>query len=164
MRTMTPIAHRIRSFIGVSGLTLVAAALLPSRFAAALTQDEVLKSISQNVSEQTENHLIEPFFFVALGAIGLIVVFTQWRKRALSPRKVNHQGRLMRELSGNIGLKPMELRQLKALAEEASLSSPLVLLLSPSTMAQAARNSNLPRLDRQVLLDLARRYQLPPTR
>ena len=84
MRTMTPIAHRIRSFIGVSGLTLVAAALLPSRFAAALTQDEVLKSISQNVSEQTENHLIEPFFFVALGAIGLIVVFTQWRRRAVA--------------------------------------------------------------------------------
>jgi hypothetical protein len=136
--------------IGAMGFARLAQAAGP-------TQEDVFRSISQNVGSQGENRSAAPFFYLMLGIIGLILVIHFRRKRTTEPGTLNHPGKLMKELSRALGLSKAEVRQLRLLAKQASIDSPIVLLLCPSVLALAMRETTSEKLDKRVLADLGRR-------
>jgi hypothetical protein len=144
--------RRVVSTIGA------AVAMGVTRLAAAgPTQEDVFRSIQQNVGSPGENHSAAPFFYLMLGLIGLILVIHFRRQRTTEPGTLNHPGKLMKELSRALGLSKSEIRQLRLLAKQASVESPIVLLLCPSVLSLALRTSTSEKLDKRVLADLGRR-------
>ena len=134
--------------------------------AAAITQDDVFKSIKQNVSESEGGG--RRLLIVLLGAIALVlmlIALSARRKREESvPRAVNHPGKLLKEISRQVSLRPAELKQLKMLTEaERSagkpIDNPLVLLLCPSALAAAMRSGRA-KVDRKVMTTIARKLGL----
>jgi hypothetical protein len=117
----------------------------------------VFRSIQQNVGSPSENRSAAPFFYLMLGLIGLILVIHLRRQRIAQPGTLNHPGKLMKELSRALSLSKAEVRQLRLLAKAASVDSPVVLLLCPSVLALALRETTSDKLDRRVLADLGRR-------
>ena len=69
------------------------------------------------------------------------MLFNQRSKREISPKPLQHHGKLIKEVTRGLSLRPAEIKQLRILAEEMrgpggeSLSSPLSLLLLPSVLA-----------------------------
>lgn len=134
----------------------------------AMTQDDVFKSISQNVSGEGDGGGHEKTFLaVLLGTIGIILLlalFNVRNKRQAMPKAVNHPGRLMKEVMRQIPLKPAELKQLKVLAEGerragVEIDSPLVFLICPSALATALR-ANRAKIDKKVMTGIARKMGL----
>jgi hypothetical protein len=112
---------------------------LSSFAVAGLTQEEVLKSINQNVGKGVDPN---KFLAVALSIVGVIVVIALLayrRKRVVVPKVLNHQGKLVKEVARAVNLKPAELKRLKVIADAQDLSSPLVLLLCPSLLRPQKR-------------------------
>ena len=152
----------LRAFVPFLALLLVPAATL-----AAPTQEDVFKSIKENVGpSQTDYSKLLPFALAAVGLVILLAVASQWRKRDRTPRALNHQGRLVKEVMKTVPLRASELRQLRILAEEGReepLQSPLTLVLCPSLLTEAIREHQSggargrSRLDRKVVLQLARK-------
>ena len=113
------------------------------------TQEEVLKSIGDNVGQPVDSTRFVASLAGIAGVILLLVVAGQWRSRERRPRALNHHGRLLKEVLRHVPLKGAELRQIKALAPQARganghgerVSSPLTLLLCPSLLADAAKQS-----------------------
>src|SRR5258706_15120149 len=71
------------------------------------------------------------------------------------PTAVNHPGKLQKELTRQISLKPAELKQLKILAEGERragnpVESPMVFLLCPSAFAAAMRAGRV-KVDRKIM-------------
>src|SRR5438552_14098300 len=83
--------------------------------AAGPTQEEVFKSIQDNVGEPVDLSKFLPFLAAAAGLIVLVAAITQWRKRDVRPKTLNHQGKLLKEILKSLPLKPAELKQLKQL-------------------------------------------------
>jgi hypothetical protein len=114
--------------------------LHPSSLAAPPTQDDILRGISQGMNQQTgDSSKLLAMLAAAGGLAVLLVVLGYRRQRELSPKGLNHHGKLLKEMCKAISLKPAELRQLKLLAEHQELGSPLTLLLCPSLLARAAQ-------------------------
>ncbi len=137
-------------------------------FLLTLTQEEVFKSISDNVGQGGGSDLSGRTFFAILlgvaGVIMLISLFNLRRKREAVPKAVNHPGRLLKEVMKQIPLKPVELKQLRLLAEAendagAPLQSPLTFLLCPSAFAAAMRAGRV-KVDRKVMAGLAKKMGL----
>src|SRR4051812_29702261 len=61
------------------------------------TQEEVFKSINENVGQSTEPGKFMALIFGAAGVVILLVLFSQRRKRDVAPRSLNHQGKLLKE-------------------------------------------------------------------
>src|SRR5262245_32651301 len=84
---------------------------------AAPSQQDVFKSIENNVGETGDPRRI---IAVVLGVVGVIVVLVllnrRQRERA-APKALNHQGKLMKEVLKQVKVKPAEFRRLKALAQ-----------------------------------------------
>jgi hypothetical protein len=120
------------------------------------TQEEFLKSIQDNVSQSTDPRKVLAFLVGAAAVVILLAVFSQWRKREVAPRVLNHQGKLMKELSSSIDLKTAEIKQLKSLAEDQDVISPLTLMLCPSLLAKAVKDSP-GKVDRATVLQIARK-------
>ena len=131
-------------------------------------QEDVLKSISENVS-QSDGLSNRTMLAIVLGLaaiIMLIALFNSRGKRIASPKPVNHNGKLIRELSKQIGLKPAELKQLKLLAQGERdagnpVDNPLVFMLCPSAFVKAAKAKRA-RIDRRIMTNLARKLGLTP--
>lgn len=137
--------------------------MLPHALAAP-TQEDVFKSIQDNVSDSTDLSGLLPFALAAAGVLLLLTVVSQRRQRAAQqPRKLNHSGKLMREVLGTIPLRANEVRQLKLLAEDAAAGGapvdPITLLVCPSLLARAirARQTRGGRMDRKAVTTLARK-------
>ncbi len=77
----------------------------------------------------------------AILAVGILLIWLVQLRKAAVQRGRNHPRKLMREVSKKVGLKPVQLKKLKKLSEQAAVSSPLVLLLCPSITAQTVRKS-----------------------
>jgi hypothetical protein len=118
--------------------------------------EEIFQSVRQNMTEPTDPGKLLAGFMLALGVIGLVVLLGMRRKRAGEPRVVNHHGKLLKELSRSVNLKPAELRQLRLLSDHAQVSSPLTLLLCPSILARVMRQKPA-KVDARVVAQLARR-------
>lgn len=106
---------------------------------AAPSQEDVFRSIQQNLSEPSDPSKVLSLVLAAVALLLMLVVLSYRRKREVAPRTLNHPGKLLKEVSRAVNLRPAELRQLKSLAEDQQLSSPLTLLLCPSVLARAVR-------------------------
>jgi hypothetical protein len=148
-----------RSISAVAAL----AALAVSRWAAANpTQEEVFKSIQDNVGSTVDYRKFLLFLCVACGAIILLSLFSHRRKREVVPRRVNHHGKLIKEIMKGLAVRPREIKQLKTLAEQTALPNgefvhnPLTLLLCPSVLIKAVQNPRC-KADRRVLQQVLRK-------
>ena len=82
------------------------------------TQEEVLRQIGQNVGSTVD---IENGFRTSFAGIAftiLVVLYNYRQQRQVTPRTLNHPGKLLKEICNSIELKPQELKQLKILAED----------------------------------------------
>jgi hypothetical protein len=139
------------------------AALSCSRWALATpTQEEVFKSIQDNVGSTADYRKFLLFLCVAGGAIILLSLFSQRRKREVVPKRVNHHGKLIKEITRGLAVRPREIKQLKTLAEHTALPdgesvhNPLTLLLCPSVLMKAVQNPRC-KADRRVIQQLLRK-------
>jgi len=142
-------------------LAAVAAAivLLSCSLASATpTQDEVFRSIHDNVGPTFDARRALPYLVAAVASVILVIVINQYRQRPATGRGLNNPGRLLRHVRRSLHLQAAELKQLKLLAEEQELSNPLTLLLCPSVLAKALRSGN-PKIDRQVVQQVVQRLR-----
>jgi hypothetical protein len=137
----------------LSGTTIL---LVTSVAAAQTRQDDVLRSIQQNVGGTVDPKALLGAVGVIGGIIVTMIAVNALRKRASRPKVVNHRGKLLKEISRNLSLKPAEMRQLKSLAENEEVESPLVFLLCPSLLNKAVKSAG-DRIDRSAITSLARR-------
>ena len=133
---------------GIRGKHLVLAlllllTLLPIHFArageAGPTQDEVFKSIQSNVDESVDGRKVFAVLVAGAAVAMLGVLYNRRQTRAAAPSKLNHQGKLLKELVKRGGLTRAQAKQLKLRAEqyaqrEDALDSPITLLLCPSLL------------------------------
>lgn len=141
--------------------------LLPSAHcsAAAPTQEEVFKSISQNVSEGDGGG--RTLLAVILGGVAVVMLLTllsSRRTRKSTPKALNHPGKLLKEITRAVPIRAVELKQLKLLVEAERnagepIDSPVVFLLCPSALTTAMRAGRV-KVDRKVMAGLARKLGL----
>jgi hypothetical protein len=142
------------------------------------TQEDVFRSIQDNVNDSGAGSGKVLALFAGAGALViLLVLLSQRRKRELTPRTLHHQGKLLKEVMRTTGLKPVELKQLKLLAEESkvgdeadAVQSPLTLLLCPSVLAKAVHarpprgsGKGASKVDRKVVAQVVRKLGLHKT-
>lgn len=137
-------------------LYLLSSLLICSSALAAATQEEVFKSIQDNVGSSTDPKKFFAFLAGVAGLIILLAVLSNRKKREITPNVLNHQGKLLKEIMRKVDLRPAELRQLKLLAESQKVTSPLTLLLCPSVLAKAVKERG-GKVDRKLVLSLARK-------
>ena len=144
--------------LGACGFWLLA--FLPARALAEATQEEVLRSIGQNVSESGDSGRALGVLAALGGAIALLVVLGQRRPRPAGPKALRHHGKLLKEVLRTVPLKPAELKQLKHLTEHSAgaeaVQSPLTLVLCPSLLAKAAQQKS-DKINRKVVAGLAKK-------
>jgi hypothetical protein len=103
------------------------------------TQEDVFKSINENVGSSVDGGKVLAILAAAAGIVIILVLFNRRQTREAVPQALNHQGKLLREIMKTAGLKPAEARQLKVLADQAAsagepVENPITLLLCPSVM------------------------------
>jgi hypothetical protein len=119
-------------------------------------QEDVFKSISENVSNSSADPATLYFFMGGAALLILLLLVANARKkRQARPRAVNHQGRLLKEIVRRVPLKKSELKHLKLLAAEQGCASPLTLILCPSVLAKGLAEKS--RADRKVIMAVARK-------
>jgi hypothetical protein len=147
-------------------LSILVVAICSPTLTAAPTQNDVFKSIQDNVSHQTDLNSM-PVILLALGGalvMALLVYFSRREKKvAAAPATLNHPGKLAREIFKTLPLKPAELKQLKLLADSLESDTgealdPLTLLLCPSLLAKGVQ-ANPSRLDRKAVAQVVRRMR-----
>ena len=133
---------------GARAAVAAALALLPLVAVAQPTQEEVFKSIGDTVNEPVDSSKVVAVLASAAGVVVLLVVVSHWRKRETKSKALDHPGKLLKEVMRNVPLKGAELKQIKLLSQDlrprgdgGRLESPLTLLLCPSLLAEAAKQS-----------------------
>jgi len=133
---------RTRFSASCLALCLCAAALFFLVFAspasATVSQDDVFRSLTQNMDEQPDYWKLLPWFLAAAGVVAIVIFVRQRQRLAAVPRVVNHPGKLLREVIRTADLDPSEVKELKARAAELNCENPLTLLLCPSLLAKPA--------------------------
>lgn len=123
---------------------LGALAVGPMAALAKPTQEQVLRSISENVSQRGDPSHALAILCGLLALILLMVVFAQRNKHRAQPKALNHHGRLLKEVARGVGIKPGELKRLRQLTQQVSrrretpIQSPLTLLICPSLAGKKA--------------------------
>ncbi|HTW94247.1 MAG TPA: hypothetical protein VMD30_05615 [Tepidisphaeraceae bacterium] len=131
--------------------------------ASAITEDEVLKSINENVGAKADPTKLIPWVCGAAAVIFLLVIYNKWQSRRVVPRVLNNNAKLMRDVLKRLPLRKAPVKHLKLLADQQGCSSPLTLLICPSLLASAAKRVKIPEgskgeavaHDRDALLELA---------
>src|SRR5205085_877451 len=98
------------------------------------TQEDDFKSINDSVGSSVDGTKFFAGLIAAAAIVILLAVLGHRRQRQVVSRILNHQGRLLKEVCRSISLRPAEMRQLKILADEQGVCSPLTLLLCPSVL------------------------------
>jgi hypothetical protein len=156
--------------VGVAiGLVLHSAFIIqhsafPSPFLAEPTQEDVFRSIGQNVGEQRDSGRVLGILAGIAGVVVLLVVVGQRRGGDARPKALHHHGKLMKEVLRTVPLKPAELKQLKLLLQESRArggnapvpESPLTLVLCPSVLLKAAQTRS-EKVNRKVVAGLAKK-------
>ena len=125
-----------RKQIGFACL-LIAALFFGSAASANPTQQEVFQSISNNLGPTVDGRTVFAVVLTAAGAAVLLVAMSKRQKRQALPQKLNHQGKLMREMIKPAGLTRGEAKTLQLVVQQLETSgqplrSPLTLMLCPS--------------------------------
>ena len=139
---------------------------LPTPLAAA-TQEEVLRSIGQNVGESGADSGRVLAIAAALGgAVVLLIVVSQRRTAGggSGPKPLHSHAKLMKEVLRTVPLKPAELKQLRLLLQESRAragdgpvpESPLTLVLCPSLLLKAA-HARSEKVNPKVVTGLAKK-------
>jgi hypothetical protein len=123
---------------------------------AAPTQEEVFRSIQDNVGSSTDPKKFFAFLTGTVALVILLAVLSKRKQRQIAPKTLNHQGKLLREILRRVDLRPAEVRQLKMLAEDQEISSPITLLLCPSVLAKSVKE-RAGKVDRKVLMSVAKK-------
>lgn len=119
--------------------------------------EDVFKSTQEHFDQQSDASMLLAWICAVIGLLILMVfVHRRWQQRVATPKVLNHQGKLIKELQKGINLKPAEVRQLKSLAEDQQIDNPLTLLLCPSLLVKAARE-NPDRVDRRLISSMVKR-------
>ena len=112
------------------------------------TQEEVFKSIGDNVNQPIDSPRVIGVLAAIGGVVVLVVVVGHWKGREPKSRGLNHSGKLLKEVLRNVPLKSAELKQVKLLSQDLRpggsgqrVESPLTLLLCPSLLAEAAKQN-----------------------
>ncbi len=143
-------------------IALIGIAMMAANCLAVPSQEEVFKSISDNVGQSGDSRLFMIFGCAIVGLIILLVLFNQRTKREVSPKTLNHQGKLLKEIARSIPIRPDEMKQLRLLADETPgpdgepIASPLSLLLCPSVLGTAIQK-NATRANRNVLAGIRKK-------
>ena len=131
-----------------------------------MTQEDVFKSIKENVSDSGDmsGHMFMAILLGAAAILMLVTLINLRSKRSATPKALNHSGKLLKEISKKINLKPAELKQLKLLAEgeragDTPVENPLVFILCPSAMVGAMRGGRA-KVDRRIMAGLAKKMGL----
>jgi hypothetical protein len=142
---------RARSrFRFVIAAALVCLAWVPACLAAP-SQDEVFKSIQNNVDSHSDNGVFLAVLAVIAGVVLIVaVIHSRSHRPTGSSAALNNAGKLTRELMKATGLKAGQLRQLRTLADELGdrgtpIDNPLTLLLCPSLLRQAKGEDRSPK-------------------
>jgi len=154
-------------------LLIPAFCLLPSAYCLATTrQEDVFRSISDNVSQSdSSGHGLFGVLAAAVGLVMLLVLFSQRSKREAMPKKLNHQGKLLKEIVKSVPLRPAEIKQLRLLADASNatagatpepIENPLVMILCPSLLTRTVQGKP-GKLDKKVLGGLAKKMGLLQT-
>ena len=149
----------------VTCIAAIAALLSPASLWAQVKQEDVFRSISDNMGGGGSNG--SSILLLLGGGIGVLLLLAYLSRRgenAPANRSVNHAGKLLREVRKQIGLRPAELKQLKLVADQLSAKggdpvSPLTLIVCPSLLVSAIQNENL-KVDRAVLSGLVKRIKV----
>ncbi len=149
---------RSRIFTTFRGAICLLPLLAASRVLANPTQDEVFRSINQNVGSTVDLSKFVPYVMLAIGAVIMAVLYNYRSHRKAVAKPLYHPGKLMREVAAKIDLQPAELQQLKLLAQHQKIEFPLSLLLCPSLLGKAVRAAG-PGVDRHVLQGLVQRLR-----
>jgi hypothetical protein len=125
----------------ILALALCHLLLTASFSSAAPTQEEVFKSLSNNLGPTVDGKKVFAVFLAFVGGAILLAAMSKRQKKAAAPQKLNHQGKLMRELVKTAGLTRSEVKTLQALTQQLQtagqpLRSPLTLMLCPSLTRQ----------------------------
>ena len=121
-------------------------------------QEDVFKSISQNVSGSGDPTV---FYAVMLGIAGVVclaVLVSALRKRRSTPRAVNHHGKLLKEMLKCVALRKGEVKALRTIAAEQGCESPLTLVLCPSLLAKGINARG--KADRKSAMTVAKKVGL----
>ncbi len=135
--------------------------LLASIAHATPTQEDVFKSISDNMGEKSDSGNFLAMLLAITAVAILFAVISKRRQRVVLPKTLNHQGKLLKEVLKGTSLRPAEVRLLKSLADSQSLDNPLVMLLCPSILEKALRQKN-GKFERKVATQLATKAGLIP--
>jgi hypothetical protein len=153
----------IRFQKSILAVVCLLAVMIASTLQAAPTQEDVFKSISDNMSQKQDSGQFVAVLAAIAGAAVLIAVISKHRQRDNRPKALNHQGKLLKEVLRTTTLRPGEARLLKSLGESQSLDNGLVLILCPSVLEKALREKK-GKMERKVAVQLARKVGLIPTR
>ncbi|HEY8667905.1 MAG TPA: hypothetical protein VIL86_14675 [Tepidisphaeraceae bacterium] len=118
---------RLIALAAGAGATLFAAVAF-----AAPTQEEVFRSIQENVSEPADGGKVLGVIAAGAALLILLLLFSQRYQRKATPKALNHPGKLLKEVLKAVPIRGADIKRLKILAEQKEISSPLVLLLCPS--------------------------------
>ncbi len=124
---------------------------------AQMTLEDFYRSTRESLTETPSTGRLVALLILAAVLLVVLMILHVWYRRQAVPRTINHQGRLTREVGRALALKSDELTQLIRVAEEQSLTSPLVLLLCPSLLAKTIAAKFGP--ERETLLRLAKRLE-----
>ena len=122
------------------------------------TQEEVFQSTKQNMDSTVDLSKVVPYLLVGTSLAIMWGLYNYHRKRRTTPGKLNSPGRLSREVCRRISLRPVEMKQLKLLADEQELEYPLTLILCPSLLGKAIRSPGA-QVDRAVVKEIVQRLK-----
>jgi hypothetical protein len=146
----------------VSVVLILATLTFAQRTLAEPTQEEVFKSIQDNVGSPTDSRKFLLYVCFGGGVVILLALFSQRQKRELTPKPLNNHGKLLKEVMKGVPIRPREIRQLRMLADQTPLpggktvQDPLTMLLCPSVLARAVQNPRS-KADRSVLQQVLRK-------
>jgi hypothetical protein len=136
------VRRRLRILCLCSALCALSSALPALPAFAGPTQEDVFKSINENVGASADGGKLLAFLAAGVGVAIILVLFNRRQTRAAAPQPLNHQGKLLREIIKTTGMRPEDGRRLKVLADQMGdagtpLESPVTLLLCPSLLKKA---------------------------
>jgi len=127
---------------------------------AAPTEQDVFKSINENVGKPSDNSRLLPVLVAGAGLVLLVIFISQRINREPAPKKVaSRPTKLMKEIAKGVGLRSAEMKQLKAMAQTQD-ANPLTLLLCPSIMVKAVQ-AKRGKVDRKIVVGMASRFRPP---
>jgi hypothetical protein len=111
--------------------------LATGNYLAQVKLEDVFKSTQESFDQSISGEKLLAGLLLILAVVILLWILQYRRKHVAVAKPLHSQAKLTREALKALPLRSSEMRQLKQLSEEKSLSSPLVFVLCPSLLAKA---------------------------